>query len=110
VSKTKWHPAAWRDPDTAHQKYIYAARAQGYGQPILWTGIEDYQRAVDIRRGIHRARKQLNESASANIIRAVDGTWTVEITVWDKAVARQYIKDQGRFNAPRSATERAQRS
>lgn len=98
MGQPKRHPAAWRDPDTSHQKYIYAARAQGYGRPIHWTGIDDYQRAIEIRRGIHRARKQLRESASANIMRASDGTWTVEITVYDKAVARQYIKDAGRFN------------
>lgn len=92
------HPAAWRDPDTRYQPHVLAAIAQGYGKPAYWHGIETFERAQEIYRGLHRARRQLGESMSITILDAPGGTYTVQFTPHDKQAARRYIKQAGRWN------------
>jgi hypothetical protein len=94
---SKRHPAAWRPRDETYHPYIQAAKAQGYEIPALWTGVESYDRAIEIKRGIYNAAKHLKESVHVELLDADDGTITVKFVLHDKATARQYIKDSGRW-------------
>jgi hypothetical protein len=102
ASNRKSHPAAWRPRDETYDRHVQAAienaRVHGFGIPNYWRGIESYDRAEEIRRGLHRSRKHFNQSMTVKILDADDGTLEVEFTLYDKAAARAFIKDAGRWN------------
>jgi hypothetical protein len=95
---TRRHPAAWRPRDATYDPHVKAVVAQGFGKPVYWNGIETHERALEIKRGIHRSARFLKQSIRVDLTDADDGTITAVITAFDKEVARAYIKDQGRWN------------
>jgi hypothetical protein len=92
------HPAAWRPRDETYHPHVEAALAQGYEIPVFWKGIETYDRALEIKRGLYNAARHLKVSIHVEMLDAKDGTITVKYTLHDRATARAYIKDSGRWN------------
>src|SRR5262249_6615547 len=92
------HPAAWRPRDETYHPHVKAAKNQGYGVPVYWTGIETPERATEIKRGLHRAGRHLRESVRVDLTDADDGTITLVFTLYSRQQARAYIKQAGRWN------------
>lgn len=61
----KGSPPAWRRRDCRFDHLVMAALAKGYGVVLKYTGIEDYQRAEEIRRGIYRCANHRGITAEA---------------------------------------------
>lgn len=76
--------------------YIQASVGQGvndeghYGE-LRHQGIEDYERALEIRRALYRSAKHLKVSLKAEVEQAADGTYVVVFHAINKAHARAYI-------------------
>ena len=95
------HPAAWRNRNPEFDPHVMAARKIGYRVPVHWTGIETRERALEIKRGLHRSGRFLKESVRVDLADAPDGTITVVFTLYPKSEAQRYIKDSGRWNGGR---------
>jgi hypothetical protein len=95
---SKRHPAAWRKRDDTYDAYVLVVKEQGYEQPVDWTGIESRERLLDVVRGIHRSRKHFELSMKVEPLEYSDGTFGVRMTLFDKAKARAYIKNDGRWS------------
>jgi hypothetical protein len=92
---------------------VKAAVDAGWGQVLVYQGIETIERAQEIRRGIYRCAKHRNISAEAGTValaaeeeqmglhRTRDGTYTIKYRVWTKAQARK--AHLARFGPDRSA-------
>jgi hypothetical protein len=96
--KARRHPAAWREPDTSYQPYILAAQRQHLSE-VRWAGIDTYDRALEIRRGLHRARRQLGIPMSAEIYQGSGRSYVVIFRFHDAAEAKRYMQRAGRWNA-----------
>jgi len=92
------HPAAWRPRDETYHPHIHAALEHPYETPVHWTGIETYERAREIKRGLHLAGRHLRQSVRVDMSDAEDGTITLIFRLYDRAKATAYIKDQGRWS------------
>ena len=86
--------------DCRFDHYVTAAIAQGYGKELVLAGVETYDRADDIRKGIYRCARHRKISAEAGPSRLVTGademgihkdgkTYTLRYRVWDKRQARK---------------------
>lgn len=67
------------DPETGH-----------YGT-LHYVGCPTKERAAEIKQGLFRAAKRIGVSMSATVVKAGDGTWTVEFRAIDKAKAREHV-------------------
>lgn len=76
--------------------YVQASVEQGmndaghYGE-LVYAGVEDQLRAVEIRRSLFRSAKHLGVSLKADVEQAADGTHQVRFHAIDKAVARAHM-------------------
>lgn len=61
----KGSPPAWNRRDCRFDHLVQAAVTKGYGRVLKYTGIADYDRAEDIRRGIYRCARHRNITADA---------------------------------------------
>lgn len=80
---------------------VVAAMEKGYGQELRYQGIETFERADDIRRGIYRCAKHRGITADAGrnvpteddnemgMHKMPDGTWELRYRIWSKAQARK---------------------
>lgn len=120
----KGPPPAWNRRDCSMDHLVVAAINQGYGQVLVYSGIETEDRAHDIRRGIYRCAKHRGVSADAGrsvttssademgVRRAADGTYTVRFRVFDKREGRKrHLERHGTdrsawpYNPRRKATD-----
>jgi hypothetical protein len=61
----KGNPPAWNRRDCRFDHLVAAAIAKGNGTVLKYTGIETYDRAEEIRRGIYRCARHRNITADA---------------------------------------------
>lgn len=61
----KGAPPAWNRRDCRFDHLVLAALSKGYGVVLKYTGIEAYDRAEDIRRGIYRCAGHRGITAEA---------------------------------------------
>jgi hypothetical protein len=61
----KGPPTRWNRRDCRFDHLVAAAVAKGTGVVLKYTGVEDYERAEDIRRGIYRCAKHRGITADA---------------------------------------------
>lgn len=61
----KGPPPNWSRRDCRFDHLVVAALHQGYGKVLKYTGIETYERAEEIRRGIYRCTKHRGVTADA---------------------------------------------
>lgn len=59
--------------DCSQDHLVVAAVGQGYGRELVMRGIETYERADEIRKGIYRCARHRNVSAEAGPSRVVTG-------------------------------------
>ena len=67
------------DPETGHYGLLH------------YTGINDRERAKEIKRALYRAGRHVGVSVHAEIVRADDKTFTVAFRSIDKTHAKKYI-------------------
>ena len=114
--------------DCRFDHIVVAGVAQGYGKELVLSGIEDYARADDIRKGIYRCARHRKISAEAGPSRVVTGddemgirktgkTYELRFRLHNKASARKrHIEKYGadRANWPydprRKATDEERES
>ena len=86
--------------DCRFDHLVVAAITTGLGRELKLDGIESYERADDIRKGIYRCARHRKVSAEAGPSRVVSGagemgihkagkTYTLRFRVWDKRGARK---------------------
>ena len=86
--------------DCRFDHLVSAALKIGFGREMKLDGIETYDRADDIRRGIYRCARHRKVSADAGPSRVVTGkdemgihkagkTYTLRFRLWDKRGARK---------------------
>lgn len=96
----KGPPPAWSRRDCRFDHLVQAAIAKGYGTELVYGGIENLERAHDIRRGIYRCARHRGISADAGPadrlagpgemgIRKTGRTYALHFRVWDKRTARR---------------------
>lgn len=107
----KGPPPAWSRRDCRFDHLVVAAIGQGYGQLLIYRGIESEERAHEIRRGIYRCAQHRGVSADAGrrvlaasdqetgVSRAADGTYVLRYQVFDKRDARR--RHVARYGADR---------
>jgi hypothetical protein len=97
---TKGPPPNWSRRDCRFDHLVVAAISRGYGTELVYNGIDDYERADEIRRGIYRCAKHRGLTAEAGPAREADpgemgihkkrdGTWEVRYRMWDKRTGRK---------------------
>lgn len=107
----KGPPPQWSRRDCRFDHLVVAAMNKGYGTVLKYTGIDDYDRAHDIRRGIYRCAKHRGITAEAGPsgrtvtgdemgIHKNHGAYEVWYRVWDKKTARK--RHLERYGADRS--------
>ena len=111
----KGAPPGWNRRDCRFDHLVAAALDQGYGKVLKYTGIETYERADDIRRGIYRCTRHRGVTGDAGPsrlrapgagademgIRKTRGGYELWYRVWDKRSARK--RHLQRHGADRSA-------
>ena len=97
----KGPPPAWNRRDCRFDHLVAAAISKGYGVILKYTGIEDLDRAHDIRRGIYRCAKhrgltadagpsgQLVDDAEQMGVRKIRGKYELWYRIWDKRTGRK---------------------
>lgn len=73
-----------------------------YGE-LVYAGVEDELRAIEIRRALFRSAKHLGVSLKADVEQAADGTHQIRFKAIDKATARAYISAQAQGDPSRLA-------
>jgi hypothetical protein len=97
MPKGRPHTHRW---DCRFDHFVTAALQQGFGTELVLTGIESYERADDIRKGIYRCARHRKVSAEAGPSRTVTGdgemgihktgkTYTLRFKIQDKRAARK---------------------
>ena len=61
----KGPPPQWKRRDCRFDHLVAAAIAKGNGTVLKYTGVDDYDRAEEIRRGIYRCARHRNITADA---------------------------------------------
>lgn len=102
-------PRALPERDTRFHEHINAALGAGWGVELYYVGVADAGRANDVRMGLRRAARHLGVSCKAYVARCGHdaqcpdthngGNFHVAYSVYDKSVAREFIKSQGRYLA-----------
>lgn len=64
---------------------------QGHYGELVYAGIEDQLRAIEIRRALFRSAKHLGVSLKADVEAGAGDTHQVRFKAIDKAVARQFM-------------------
>lgn len=96
----KGPPPQWNRRDCRFDHLVAAAVQKGYGRVLVYNGIDDYERAEDIRRGIYRCAKHRGLTADAGPAgRTVSGddmgirkkgrTYEVWYRIWTKNQGRK---------------------
>lgn len=97
----KGPPPLWNRRDCRFDHLVGAAADAGWGQVMVYRGIEGIDRAQDIRRGIYRCARHRQISADAGTValaaaddamglrRERDGTYTLRFRVFPKTQARK---------------------
>jgi hypothetical protein len=96
----KGPPPQWSRRDCRFDHLVAAAIAQGMGRELVYNGIESYERADEIRRGVYRCAKHRKVSVAAGPSgRTVTGdemgihkdgkTYSLHYKVVDKKAARK---------------------
>lgn len=92
---------------------VEAAVNSGWGQVLVYRGLDTIERAQEVRRGIYRCAGHRGITAEAGrvalaseddemgIRRERDGTYTIKFKVWTKAQARKALLE--RYGPDRSA-------
>jgi len=125
----KGPPPQWNRRDCSFDHLVVAALNKGYGQVLVYSGIETEERAHAIRRGIYRCARHRGVSADAGrsvttssddemgVRRDVGGTFTLRYRIFDKRVARKaHIQRHGAdrgswpYNPRRRATDEERES
>lgn len=109
----KGPPPDWRRRNCQFDHLVGAAADAGYGQVLIYRGVETIERAQEIRRGIYRCARHREIAAEAGtaalasddqvmgISRERDGTYTIRFRVWTKTQARK--AHLARYGPDRSA-------
>jgi hypothetical protein len=63
----------------------------GHYRELVYGGIEDPGRALEIKRSLFRCAKYLGYSMTAQVERNPNGTYQVRFKAIDKVIARKYI-------------------
>lgn len=63
----------------------------GFYQELVYGGIEDANRALEIKRSLYRCAKFLGYSMRAEVEQAAGGAYQVRFCAIDKVTARKYI-------------------
>src|SRR5579859_4784107 len=94
-------PPQWRRRDCSFDHLVEAAVNSGWGKVLVYQGVEDIERAQEIRRGIYRCAGHRGITAEAGTValrddddsmgirRERDGTYTLKYRVWTKQQARK---------------------
>jgi hypothetical protein len=102
----KGPPPAWNRRDCSFDHLVRAALQQGYGQVLVYGGIEDLDRAHAVRRGIYRCARHRGVTADAGqaadlargdemgIRRAGGGVFELRYRVWSKRQGRKGVLDR----------------
>ena len=97
----KGPPPQWRRRDCSMDHLVAAAVDAGFGQVLVYRGMETPERAQEVRRGIYRCAKHRDIAAEAGTValagddqmmgisRERDGTYTLRYRVWTKKQARK---------------------
>jgi hypothetical protein len=75
----------------------------GHYKELLYGGVEDAERAREIRRALFRSAKHLGVSLKCDVEPAADGTHAVRFHAIDKTVARAHIAHQAEGDPSRLA-------
>lgn len=109
----KGPPPQWNRRDCTFDHLVQAGVDAGYGQVLVYRGIEDIERAQAIRRGVYRCARHREISAEAGTValmddgdmmglhRESDGTYTLKYRVWSKSQAKK--AHLARYGPDRSA-------
>lgn len=109
----KGSPPRWNRRDCSFDHLVQAAVDAGWGQVMVYRGIETIERAQSIRRGVYRCARHREITADAGTValagddesmglrREKDGTYTLKYRVWTKSQARK--AHLARFGPDRSA-------
>lgn len=94
-------PPQWRKRDCTWDHLVEAAVNAGFGQVLVYRGVETIERAQDIRRGLYRCAQHrgismeggrvalASDDEQMGIRRERDGTYTIKYRAWTKAQARK---------------------
>lgn len=79
------------------QASIDGGHVDGHYRELVYAGVEDLERAREIRRALFRSAKHLGYALKADVEPGADGTHAIRFHAIDKDVARAYItaKAQG---------------
>jgi hypothetical protein len=99
----KGPPPPWNRRDCSFDHLVAAALAKGPGQVLVYSGIDDLERAHQIRRGIYRCGKHRGITVDAGPagrlvtepgdmgIRKTGETYELRYRVWSKARGRAQL-------------------
>lgn len=79
--------------------YVQASIERGmdeaghYGE-LVYAGVEEEERAREIRRALFRSAKHLGVSLKADLERDAAGAWAIRFRAIDKAIGRAYIRQK----------------
>jgi hypothetical protein len=103
----KGAPPGWSRRDCRFDHLVTAAIDKGFGRVLVYSGVESWQRADDIRKGIFRCAKHRGVSADAGPSREVTGqdpgimgirktgrTFELRYRLWSKRDARRAHLDR----------------
>lgn len=76
---------------------------QGHYGELVYAGVEDSERAIEIRRALYRSAKHLGVSLKADVEDGADGTHSIRFHAIDKAVGRAHIARQAEGDPSRLA-------
>lgn len=95
MARTSVHRMKPRKPpilDDYVQKSIEGGmNDRGHYAELVYSGVEEEERAREIRRALFRSAAHLKVSMKADLERAADDTWSIRFRAIDKATARAYI-------------------
>jgi hypothetical protein len=67
------------------------ADESGHYAPVIYAGCADRDRAKEIVQALHRSKRYVGVSMSANIVKAEDGTYQVHFKAHTKEAAKLYM-------------------
>lgn len=85
------------------QASVEGGHTDGHYLELVYAGVEDPARAVEIRRALFRSAKHLGVALKADVEQAADGTHQIRFHAIDKAVARAHIARQAEGDPTRLA-------
>lgn len=99
MGRTPIHAMQQRKPpilDHFVQASIDGGRdAAGHYKELVYAGVEDQERAIEIRRALFRSAKHLKVALKADV-ETVAGVHQIRFRAIDKAIARAYVSQQAK--------------